>query len=392
MKIKILILITISLIITSCAHRPGTQSPFILTPKHPQKVALLVPLSGPLAESGNAVKNGFLAAYYYALQHGQSDSSISITDTGQTNIEYLYKQAVENGADFIVGPLTKQNVQTIINWRSISIPTLALNTVSNYKKSDIPNLYQFGLSSEDEALQVTTKAWQEHPNRAMIIAPNNDWGQAMAKILQDSWQNFGGTIATTVLYDNNSPFKAQISSALNIDSSQNNANELQRILWTPYKFTPRRRQDINVILLIAPPKEARQIRPLLQFYFAGDIPVYSTSIIYSGIQQPNLDRDLDGIVFCDMPWLLEDDNKLPPILPELRSQILSLWPESYKHYIRLYALGIDAYYLMLNLDKLQQNPTTGIAGATGTFYIDNYRHIYRQLDWAQMRNGIPVLR
>jgi outer membrane PBP1 activator LpoA protein len=388
---RIFFVLTIILMIAGCGLRHHTQSPFLLTAKHPQKVTLLVPLHGPLAGSGQAIKNGFLTAYYYAVQHGQSDSSISIVDTSQGNIANLYKQAVENGAEFIVGPLTKQNVQKLIDWKSLSIPTLALNTVPDYTKFDIQNLYQFGLSSEDEATQMAVKAWHKHPGRAMIIAPNNSWGQNIAKILQDNWQNFGGTIAITLLYDNKGSLKKQISHTLNIDLSQNNAKNLQRILWRKYKFIPRCRQDIDVIVLIAPPKDARQIRPLLQFYFAGNIPVYSTSIIYSGIVRPNLDRDLNGITFCVMPWLLESPTKLPKILPILRNQILTVWPNSYKRYNRLYALGIDSYYLMLNLNRLLRSPAKGIAGASGTFYIDNYRHIYRQLDWARMINGKPYL-
>ena len=376
---------------SGCSLFSRTQSPFTLTTEHPQKVTLLVPLHGPLAGSGQAIRNGFLAAYYYAVQHGQSDSSITVVDTSQGNVKDLYKQALKNGAEFIVGPLTKSNVQRIIDLGSLSVPTLALNTVPNYTKFDIQNLYQFGLSSEDEATQMVTKAWQDHPGRAIIIASNNSWGQGMAKIVQDSWQNFGGEIAATLLYDNKWALNKQISHILNIDLSQRNANSLERVLWEKYKFIPRRRQDINTIFLIAQPKDARQIRPSLQFYFAGSIPVYSTSIIYSGTPQPNLDRDLDGIIFCDIPWLLENPNKLPSVLPALQNEIIATWPNSYKRYARLYALGIDSYYLMLNLNRLLRDPATGIAGASGTFYIDNYRHIYRQLDWARMRNGVPNL-
>jgi outer membrane PBP1 activator LpoA protein len=383
---KILVLISLIVInlITNCAHKPNI--PTFTTSNQPRKITLLVPLHGNLAGSGEAICDGFLAAYYYSLQHEGSDSSIEIIDTSQGDIKALYSNAVTNGADFIVGPLTKQNVQAIAGQKSLPVTTLALNTISNY---NITNLFQFGLSSQDEALQVVKRAWAEHPGKALIIAPDNDWGQNMASTLQNTWQSFPGTITATLFYDDQTSLNKQIQHILNVDLSQNNATTLRKILWKEFKFIPRRRQDIDVILLIAPPKQARQIRPLLQFYFAGDLPIYSTSMVYSGIPQPHLDRDLDGIIFCDMPWVLRDVTTLPQILPILRDEITKLWPNSYKRYTRLYALGIDAYYLMLNLNKLMQYPYNGIAGATGIFYIDNYQHIYRQLDWAQIRDGIP---
>jgi len=391
MRKKILGLIITFLVISGCARNPNIQTPFTTTKEHPQQVALMVPLHGDLADSGKAIRNGFLAAYYYSLQHGQSNTNIKIIDTSLGDVPSLYQQAVDNGATFVIGPLTKQNVQALVNLGSLPATTLALNTVDNYMQYNVANLYQFGLFSLDEANQVAMQAWQEHPGRALIIVPTGDWGARMTNAVQNTWQSLGGNIAAVSLYDGNQNFNNQVQHALNVDLSQNNAQSLQRIIWRKFKFIPRRRQDVDVIFLIAQPKSARQIRPLLQFYFAGDIPVYSTSVVYTGVPQPDLDRDLDGIKFCDIPWLLENENSLPPILPELRKQIITLWPNSYQRYARLYALGIDSYYLMLNLHKLVNKSDTGIEGASGIFYIDSHDHIYRQLDWAKMRNGVPHL-
>ncbi len=384
-KFSVLISLAVISLITSCAHKPSV--PAFTATNQPQKIALLVPLHGNLTASGETIRKGFLAAYYYSLQHEGADLSVEVIDTSQGDVKTLYRKAVSDGSDFIVGPLTKQNVQTIANQKSLPVITLALNTIDNH--NIVTNFFQFGLSSQDEALQAAKRAWNEHPGKALIIAPDNPWGQNMASVLQNTWQSFQGTVTATLLYDNQTSFNKQIQHILNIDLSQNNAKTLRRILWRKFKFIPRRRQDLDVIFLVAPPKQARQIRPLLQFYFAGDLPIYSTSVIYSGTPQPHLDRDLDGIIFCDMPWVLQGSTSLPKIVLTLRNEIFKLWPDSYKRYNRLYALGIDAHYLMLNLNKLVQYPYGGVTGATGTFYIDNYRHIHRQLDWAQMRNGIP---
>src|SRR5690554_7108230 len=80
---------------------------------------------------------------------------------------------------------------------------------------------------------------------------------------------------------------------------------MRRLLRQSTEFEPRRRQDADWLFLVALPQQARQIKPTLAFNFASDLPVYSTSHVYSGEPNPSKDRDLNGIVFCDTPWLLD---------------------------------------------------------------------------------------
>lgn len=389
MKIRLPILLVVVLF-AGCARQPQLQTPISSEVNYPQQVAIMLPLHGSLAGNGQATLNGFLAAYYDYLQHEPLNVSLDIVDTSQGSVRVLYKQAVKNGAIFVVGPLTKQNVHALAH-HSLSVPTLALNTVDNYQKLNVDYLYQFGLSSEDELKQVASKAWVEHPGRALLIAPNSVWGRNATKTLQTSWETAGGKIATTLLYKDGDDLDTRVKQALNVDISQANAKQLAQILRQDLKYNPRRRQDINAIFLIAPPPQARQIRPLLAFYFAGNIPTYSTSLVYYGIPRPSADRDLEGVIFCDMPWTIQDSWTLSDTLSNLHNQVIQYWPESYKNYNRFYALGIDSFYLMLKLNVLATNPQQGIAGATGTLYMDQYRHIYRQLEWAKMRDGTPLL-
>lgn len=392
--IKFFILIFISLFLTCCAHKQATQNTntsFVPTIEHnyPKKVALLIPLSGNLAAVGAAIRNGFLTAYYQTMQNSQSSIDVQIVDTNQGDITQIYQQAVAKGADFIIGPLTKDNVKILAEKGALPVPTLSLNTIDNYKKLNASNLYQFGLFSGDEADQLTAKAWKDNSGGALIISSKENWGENQANIISNNWQSLGGEISDVSLFNPKANLNKQISAAFNIDLSQQRAMNLKNILREKFKFIPRRRKDIDLIFLIAAPIQARQIKPLINFYFASNIPVYSTSAIYSGIPNSSLDRDLDGIIFCDIPWILNKDKDLPSILPVLKRKIISLWSNSYKRYSRLYALGIDSFYLMLNINQLSNNPESGIAGATGEFYIDNYLHIYRKLNWAKFAKGFP---
>ena len=153
------------------------------------------------------------------------------------------------------------------------------------------------------------------------------------------------------------------------------------------RFIPQRRNDFDSIFLVASPGAAQQIQPLLQFYFAGNIPIYATSQIYPSISVGG-NNDLNGIIFCDMPWVLAP-NQMPAYQRNIQQRIQSLWPDNYNHFAKFYAMGVDAFYLTLQLKQMQSQ--MGVSGATGTLYLTPQHYVYRQLVWAQFQNGQPQL-
>ncbi|MDH5377303.1 MAG: penicillin-binding protein activator, partial [Gammaproteobacteria bacterium] len=139
-------------------------------------IALLLPFEGPFAKPAQAVRDGFLAAYY-AQKFAEGKPKIRIYDTGAdpSKITEIYKKALDEGASIIVGPLNKDAVETLIKKGGLTVPTIALNRV-NDGKLFTDNLYQFGLSPEDEAQQVADRAWHDGHNRAAVFYPNTNWG------------------------------------------------------------------------------------------------------------------------------------------------------------------------------------------------------------------------
>ena len=89
-------------------------------------------------------------------------------------------------------------------------------------------------------------------------------------------------------------------------------------------------------------------------------------------------------------WDLKPES-LPSNLFVIRQHIASFWPQSLRRHPELYALGIDAYHLIDQLNQLSQSPQVGFSGATGTLFLTPNGHIFRQLLWAKMINGNPVL-
>lgn len=335
---------------------------------HTTHVALLLPLQGPLGAQGQAVRDGFLSSYYDKMAKPNQTQTISFYDTSKNpNITALYQQALADGADIIVGPLTKDQVQTLSQQNNYPVPTIELNYTDVSLGSLPNNLFQFGLSQKDEAEQLATKAWNTGHSRAIIIAPQDPWSQRITKPLIDQWQSQGGVIADSYYYSSRMNLAEDVAKLMHINTQED--REQMEDDNTKSVLEQQRRHDFDVIFLIALPQEGRVIVPLLKYYYADNIPIYSTSIIYSGAPSPHKDADLNGVIFCDLPWVF----KKPSISTTNR----------------LYAVGRDAQLISNELQRLEQLPNFPIYAATGALTMNDKQQIYRRVPWAQMHAGHP---
>lgn len=341
---------------------PGVSSAAPPTHLGRSHIALFLPLTGPHAQLAQAIKAGFLE------NHQDNTVPIKIYDTTKTSdICALYLQAAQEGANFIVGPLIKEEVYKLskLTESSLSVPVLALNSHPNVQIAPSLPFFQFALSPEEEAKSLANKAWAHGHRSTSVIVPDNDWGKRVLNAFSRQWQSLGGKIPSTALIKSTQDPALIVRNLLKISASYDpKKNQKNKITQ------PARRQDIDMIVLAAPPEQARQLRPMLDFYEAQDLKVYSTSSVYAGIPSPQQDRDINGIIFCDMPFILgnHSNNSLG----------------------RLYAMGLDAYQLMSRLTILSQSPNAQYHGATGLLSIGPNHKIERELSWAQIKNGIPT--
>lgn len=132
---------------------------------------------------------------------------------------------------------------------------------------------------------------------------------------------------------------------------------------------------------------SKSARPQLSFYRASTLPVFTTSHVYSGEIDKARDIDLNGITFCDMPWVLTQDSRWK----HLKQSVSEHWPDDAHRYARLFALGIDAYRVTPYLGQLGGNMFGAYHGVSGNLSLDSEGRITRTLRCATFRNGIPVL-
>lgn len=357
---------------------PGGLGALLDQPVADDTVALILPLSGRLAPAAEAVRDGYLAAYYAA--RGESGADLIVLDiNAYPNATAAYRDAVQQGAKLVVGPLSKQTVTELGNSSERSVPILALNRAEQAIPTGTTALVQMSLAPEDEIETLTRMAFGRGARRALIVRPAGEWGDKMDAALQEQWRALGGDIATTATYASAEAYSDSIKSAFHLADSEQRAKDVRSMLATNIEYTARRRQDFQAIFLLASNgPEARSIKPLLAFHYAGDVPVYAMSSIYSGTPDDR-DRDLNGILMADLPWLLDPS-------PELRGAIAAGNTGS-DSFTRLNALGADAYLVQSRFSQLQAGPDALFRGATGLLSMDPQLRIQREPRPAEFDDG-----
>jgi outer membrane PBP1 activator LpoA protein len=336
----------------------------------PKKIAVLLPLTGQLSGPANAIKDGIMAAY--EKSPNRYNVNIETYNTNSDNIKNLYNKAIEDGANYIIGPLSKADVNEVASLNH-PVPTLLLN---NSEESPSPNAYQFGLSPTNEARQVAVKIHKKGLHKALIIAPIGTWGKDIVEAFSKQFRNTGGEVIESLYYTPETDLTSSIRELLHV--AANDATRKKTEITDNQE--PLRREDFDVIFVVAYPTKASQILPLLRYYYAGNVPVYSTSNAYSGSINTMKDRDLDDLIFCDMPWIFNH-------------QISNRnWPEQFNSYNRLYALGMDSYNLATQLNKLLLFPAMGINNQSGVIYLNNNQEISRILVFGSFQNGVAKVR
>ncbi len=263
------------------------------------RIALLLPQQGQLANVARALQDGFLAAHFQAQQAGQNPPSIKLYDSTQVrSLDDFYRQAQADGVELVVGPLEKPLVKQLANREQLPITTLALNYSDNSQEGPA-QLFQFGLAAEDEARAVASRAWGDGMRRAVALVPRGEWGDRVLAAFSQSWQSAGGSLIAAEHVDQPVQLAQQIADLLQLRQSEGRAQRLQGALGSQIATQPSRRQDIDFVFLAATPQQARQIKPTLAFQYAGDLPVYATSHLYTGTNNPTQDQDLNGIRFCE---------------------------------------------------------------------------------------------
>jgi outer membrane PBP1 activator LpoA protein len=351
----------------------AAQTQIAVATEYPTQIALLLPLSGRSETYGAAVRDGFIAAYMQ--QTAASRPRLKIYDVAAEGVASAYNRAIADGAGFVVGPLFKDEVAAEAPLAGRT-PVLALNFLGD-AVAPPKSFYQFALLPEDEARMVARRVVADGRLNGVAIVPSGEWGTRVAAAFADELKILGGTVLDSGRYDQSQvDFSEVIKSVMQLKVTKVERGEKPE--------PPTHRSDATFIFVAASTAgTARQILPQLKYNYSGDVPVYSTSDSFEPDSAAN--SDIDGMFFPDMPWMISNDPATAPI----RDSVRAAWPARTTRRDRLYAFGFDAYRLVPGLRSSSPAAASEIAGVSGKLHLDNQNKVRRDLDWAQIKNGVP---
>lgn len=363
----------------SMQQLPETVTSLIsLQPYQPQNIAVLLPLSGQFRQHAQAIQNGVMAA-----AGSRPDSKLFFIDSNQDS-QTITQQLHSKNIDFVIGPLLREQVEQFSNSEEWQWPTLFLNskTASIAAK---PERFYFALSMEDEASQMAQLFQQKNYQRPVVIYASNNISQRIAQQFSEQWQQAGHSAPEQYPFAAKEELEALVTRLLETDNSKERIREISGLIAKKTESDPYSRLDIDAIYLIADPVQTRLFKPFIDVSVsqtAPRLPVYASSRSHStGIDRTD-QRDLNGLTFTEMPWMLGEQSGLA-----LREQYQNLFPDQDETLQRLFAMGFDAFQLIASLKQQQRFPAIAFPGMTGQLKLTADGTVQRQLSWAGYRNN-----
>lgn len=316
----------------------GAQQTANATAETLPAIVLLLPAAGsPFARAAEAVRSGFFAAH--AIAGAPMAVDARETDESPSAVAAAIEAAAARGARLVVGPLSRDAVDALGRVGAMRMPVLALNTPSGDAPLP-PSMLALGLRVEDEARAIV---------RALVrgpLAAGASGGSMPFAVIAGAGglERRAGAAFVAAARE-----YGQRAETFGLSIGQERLAELSRRLAA---------QPWRGILLALNAGEAATVRPWLP----PEAIVVATSRIHLLEQSSvGLTRELEGIAFVDMPWLVEPDHPAVMVYPRASTPYSA-------ELERLYALGIDAYRIAAEWMKGRER--FEVDGVTGRLRVD----------------------
>ena len=310
-------------------------------------IALVLPLDSPLyGRAADAVRQGFLAAAGVA----GSASRVHVFAHGDDGVLPAFAAATASGAALIVGPLTRDDLKTVLALARARPRMLALNQLDDGSALP-PEAYALALSVESDAALLARQARADGARTLASVTSDSPFQRRCKAAFSSTWERSGGTVLRDYRFDANPDVLALLRRELAASAP-------------------------DAILLCVAPGEASLAKS-----FLPPAPVYASSQIADG-QPPEMLRDLEGVRYVEIPWLAEPDDPAFARLPHTRlgDPVLD----------RLYALGLDAFLIAELLSAPEPPSRVELDGATGHLSLTASRMFSREGTLMVIRGGVAT--
>jgi outer membrane PBP1 activator LpoA protein len=344
------------------------------------RVALLLPLQGPFALAARSVRDGFMSAYF---AEPRQKPLVRVYDSGEGGDAALaaYERAVADGAEVVVGPLARDAVSALFERAEIRAPLLALNRGAGAPPP--PGSVSFALAPEDEGIAAAERMLRRGWRRAIAVAGSDEGAQRALGAFRERMQQRDAQIVAEIRLPEGTPdYATLIRQALSSAGTRSTPAAEGDAAAAPDAAPASLPVAADAIFLATRSAQARLFVPQLRVAGVYDVPIVATSQVAAGDANARMDRELDGIEFTEVPWLM---GELPGV--PARAPLAAALESARGGGARLFAFGLDAFRLLGHLDQLGADPNQRLDGATGQLWLDGFGQVQRSPGWARFING-----
>ncbi|HHX8267354.1 TPA: penicillin-binding protein activator [Vibrio diabolicus] len=344
----------------------------------PNNTALLLPLTGKFSPQAQLIRDGFVFAMMNDRNRDPS-ATLTVIDTNAYNTDQIKQRLINENIDFVVGPLEKENVELLHTTMDGSangptIPALALNIPEDVQPDS--NICYLALSPEQEATQAAKHLFSEGYNFPLILAPKGSFGERVTEAFNKEWRKYSSNKVAASYFGDKRQLQKDINEVFGLQESKQRIAQMQSLMRVKLETQPRSRRDVDAVYIVARSTELTLIKPFIEVAINPDAKapqIFSSSRSNSGGATY---EDLTGIIYSDIPLLIDPD-------PSVTAEMNELWSEQSNMEKRLKALGMDAYKLIGELPQMKVVPGYSVGGQTGILSIDNNCVVQRELSWAE---------
>lgn len=342
-----------------------------------ENIAVLLPLSGKQQAAGNAAQQGILAAYA-----NQPNSKLHFYDTETLDWQTLPEQLTANEVQIVIGPLLRNNVKQYLTNEALNLPTLLLNLPQDTELA----AHQFAISMrpEDEAIQAAATLSKKQYKKPIVLVHQDKVSQRIATTFTNEWARITGEKPRVMPFSKGKKMQSMLKTALDVYQSEARIQDLNRRIKHTIKADARNRRDVDMIYIVGSPTQTRLLKPYIDVSispFAKMIPIYASSRSHSAKTDESDARDLAGLTFSEMPWLLASSQQDK----QLKALSKSLFPERSDSLQRIFAMGFDALNLVNKIEKMAVRPYIKHFGQTGILTLNNKQILTRSLIWGRYK-------
>ena len=350
-------------------HLPSGLTYLVEPWEAPEAIAVLLPLSGPLASAGSAVRDGLISAHLATAS--ENKPALRFYDTGADTVQNLYERILATNADLIIGPLSKANVAGLAAL-STELPVVALNRIDQPAAGS--EFVQLSLAIEDEAATIAAKLLQDEHTRVLaIIAQDNAWADRAQSVLEAH----PFELLQIARVGDATQMTQAIGEAMLVTASQARHKRMEQLLGETLEFGPRGRRDLHAVAAVVDGVQAQALAPALRYHFADHLPIYAGTQALRGNRKP---KSMNGFLVTDMPMFAAPTG--------IGKDLVESFELTSDGSGSLYALGADAY-LVADRHRIMAGAGTQISGQTGLLTLESNGQVVRQQSWSRMVDGQP---